>query len=383
MQIEFITRLDQLSVHDRARLLTPDYPFLKLDFLMGLENSGCCSAATGWHPRHAIWRDSLGNIAALMPVYLKDHSWGEYVFDGGWAHAYESHGFPYYPKLLTAIPFTPVPGPRMLLAEGIDEQSCLNLWSESLAEIISLHQASGWHRLFSDDTMPSGHLRYLERHDCQFHWHNRGYRQFDDILADFTSRKRKSIRKERASIGAAGLSIKRLTGTDITHDMMAIFYEFYQNTYLIRGHRPHLNPAFFRHLADHLSNSMCLVLAERDGVSIAGALFFFDKTHLYGRYWGATEDIPGLHFECCYYQGMEFCIERNISHFNPGTQGQHKISRGFEPQQTCSEHWVADTPFYEAIDRFLEQERTSVKAYMHEAATLLPFNQERMDKDLQ
>ena len=382
MQIQFITGMDQLSKDDWNRLIAPDYPFLKLEFLSGLEATGCCTPATGWHPCHAVWRESDGKIAALMPLYLKDHSWGEYVFDGGWAHAYQSHGLSYYPKLLTAIPFTPVPGPRILVAKGVDAEHCMQQWTKALPEVLASFQASGWHRLFPNSRMATEGTGYLERQDCQFHWHNKDYRHFDDILADFTSRKRKNIRKERDGISAAGIRVTRHTGSDITTEMMETFYQFYQNTYFIRGHRPHLNAAFFQHLLTTMADSLCLVLAIQNDTAIAGSLFFFDADHLYGRYWGALQDVPGLHFECCYYQGMDFCIERQIKTFNPGTQGEHKISRGFEPQQTHSEHWVVDQAFYDAIDRFLIQEKRSVGAYMQEAAKLLPFNQERRERDL-
>ncbi len=387
MHIELITDINALSEQDRLRLQVPAYPFLRLPFLSALESSGCCSPATGWHPHHVLWRDDDDVLLGFMPLYLKDHSWGEYVFDGSWAHAYQSHGLAYYPKMLTAVPFTPVPGPRILVAAGVDPDHLMQVWLQKMPKIAASLQASGWHLLFAvdrphspSDIKPSPVI--LERNDCQFHWYNHSYSSFDAVLLDFTSRKRKNIRKERDSIVQRGIRLQRYKGSEITDALMETFFTFYQNTYHIRGHRPHLNQAFFRDILTQIPDTLLLVMATQNDEPIAGSLFFFDKDTLYGRYWGANADIPGLHFECCYYQGIEFCIDENISSFNPGTQGEHKISRGFEPTMTRSLHWIQNPQFSDAIADFLTQERTAVATYAAEAATLLPFKHTPTDRTL-
>lgn len=391
MHIEFLKNITSLTEHDQLTLQMPEYPFLRFSFLKALESSGCCAPETGWHPHHVLWRDDEGRLLGFMPLYLKEHSWGEYVFDGSWAHAYQAHGLPYYPKMLTAIPFTPVPGPRILTSEGVDPEVLMQQWLHDLPRIAERLGVSGWHELFpltAHQSHQTGQIHQpgetqtvlLERHDCQFHWFNHHYQNFDAVLADFTSRKRKNIRKERAGFAQRDITLHRIKGEAITVDLMDTFFSFYQNTYHIRGHRPHLNRAFFTEILTTMPDTLLLVIAEQQGVPFAGALFFFDSDTLYGRYWGTTADIPGLHFECCYYQGIEFCIDENISSFNPGTQGEHKISRGFEPTVTRSLHWIQNPQFSIAIADFLTQERAAVATYAAEAATLLPFKHSPEDR---
>lgn len=368
-----------MSTPDRNMLEVSDNPFSQFAFLDSLEESKCCSPATGWTAHHVVFRNDQHHILGLMPCYIKDHSWGEYVFDWAWAHAYRENALDYYPKLVTAIPFTPVTGPRFLVTNGTCDNDLLDYWlTTALPELASQLNISSWHLLFSDANVTSkkSNSELLERIDCQFHWRNKEYSSFDAMLETFSSRKRKNIRKERKSITDMGIELRRFSGIEIDQELLSDFYQFYVNTYEIRGHTPHLNMEFFKEILSKMPDKILLVMASSKGQNIAGALFFHDDKTLYGRYWGSYSNIPGLHFECCYYQGIEFCIEHSLKSFNPGTQGEHKISRGFEPVITHSRHWIKHADFSYAIKNFLAQEQQSVKQYAIQAKKLLPFKKE-------
>lgn len=347
-----------------------DYPFTKPAFLTALEEAGVCSRESGWNPV-AI---SVGQEITL-PCYLKTHSWGEYVFDWAWAHAYEQYGMHYYPKLVVGAPYTPAMGPRLLGASTVEDAlACIDALEDKTRET----NASGFHILFPDATDQAllDQCQLLKRTDVQFHWSNEGYRDFDDFLSRFSSRKRKNVNKERASIGSQGLDLRTIEGKDIQPAELAAFYQFYHATYLKRGRQGYLNKAFFDLLLAKMPEQLMLVIAEKAGQPVAASLFFKDQSTLYGRYWGCFEEYKNLHFEACYYRGIEYCIEQGLSRFDPGTQGEHKIARGFQPVFTHSYHWLKDPAFFEAAARFCEDEAKMTEHYFRDAQAALPFKQE-------
>ncbi|HET8802794.1 MAG TPA: GNAT family N-acetyltransferase [Marinobacter sp.] len=365
---------------DWERLAGRDNPFLRYEFFQALEASGCTCPETGWQPCHLVFR-LHGEIAGVAPAYLKSHSMGEYVFDWAWAEAYQRHGLDYYPKLLIAIPFTPSQGPRLMLDPGLSGHVRPEQLHDMLDTLIHRLGAHSWHLLFPDrdsqQRLDTG--TGLHRIGCQFHWHNRGYRNFEDFLAELTSRKRKSIRKERRQVSEQGISFRRFQGQAIPDEVLAAFHVFYQATYLKRGQRPYLNKPFFRLVRDWLPEHLHIVMAVRDDTMIAGALFLTGGDTLYGRYWGCLDEYNHLHFETCYYQGIDLAIELGLQHFDAGAQGEHKLVRGFEPVITHSWHQVAHPGFRDAIRAFTEDESAQVQAYFREARTLLPYREKPAD----
>lgn len=351
-----------------------DYPFLSYAYLSALEQSGCVSDDSGWHPLHLTLEDEHGTILAAMPMYLKSHSWGEYVFDWSWQEAYEEAGEEYFPKLVTAIPFTPVSGPRLLYrADVISYDDALQPMLSAVRQLCAQHQFSGWHGLFVEAQHIQRFKPLSVRMDCQYHWYNRGYQHFDDFLATLTSRKRKNLRKEREKVTQQEIELRVIEGAQLTDDDVAVFFEFYQLTYLKRGRYPHLNQDFFESLRQLMPQQIVLILACYQQQPVAGAWFFKDSHTLYGRYWGCSEEFDRLHFEACYYQGIDYCIRHQIAHFDPGAQGEHKIQRGFEPTATWSAHWIESAMFRPAIARFVKEEQQLVEARMAELATYLPY----------
>ncbi|MEX1056465.1 MAG: GNAT family N-acetyltransferase, partial [Natronospirillum sp.] len=333
-------------------------PFLSNRFLRLLKQSGSGQQRTGWEAKFAHHSDGL-----TMPVYRKAHSYGEYVFDWSWANAYAHAGLEYYPKLLTAIPFTPSIGPRIL---GAWNPAHIDQWVDALPDLCSRTGTSGWHLLF-----PEKHLlahftepEFILRKGCQFHWYNREYRDFDDFLDRMTARKRKNLRKERRRVAEQGIEVRMVEGIDMTWPWLQEFYLFYQDTYLKRSQTGYLTELFFRGLLSDMAKDVCFALAFKGDTLIAGALFFKDQHTLYGRYWGARTDVDCLHFEACYYQGIEYAITHGLQRFDPGTQGEHKIARGFEPTATWSAHWLNHRGFHEAIRQHLRPERAHIDEYM-------------------
>ena len=374
MDITFLNSLQQLNESDWQALNPSNSPLLSYDFFHALEVSGSVSAEQGWQPHHLVTKDpsvSKQATSAILPLYLKSHSWGEYVFDWSWAQAFEEHNIPYYPKLVGTIPFTPVTSNKLLGDTSIATIASL------LSEHCQQNNIHSWHLLFCAEheqcsTPPLPDDVYL-RHTVQFTWFNKGYGSFDDFLRSFTARKRKNTRKERLSIIDQGVSVRRVQGVDITEQELAFFYLTYQLTYAKKGHQPHLTIEFFQHIVKTLAKNILLVIASKQGADIACAWFFHDETHLYGRYWGCTEQVKNLHFELCYYQGIEFSIENNFTCFNPGTQGEHKIQRGFEPVLTHSYHWIQHQSFRSAIKDFCQRECQHMKQYQLQCQQLLPF----------
>ncbi|MCG8672199.1 MAG: GNAT family N-acetyltransferase [Pseudomonadales bacterium] len=377
MKIEWLDSISSVSESEWQACLNSDYPFLKYGFLSALEASGCVQPETGWVPQHLIAQDS-GRVVAVMPQYFKSHSWGEYVFDQEWANAYHRYGIRYYPKLINAMPFTPATGPRWSLRLDAEESIVSSLIAASLEQVDS-EKTSTWHCLFPDLDKQLEQLfdekGVMKRVGTQFHWFNRGYCDFDEFLSVFASRKRKNVRKERKAVHDLGLSCVRKSGTEMSESDWIRFYEFYASTYYKRGHSPHLNLEFFKLVAARMGQSIMVdwVFDQGGKDPIAAALFFKDSETLYGRYWGCKSEIQGLHFEVCFYRGIEYAIAHGLKKFDPGAQGEHKIARGFEPIETCSFHYVGHPGFRDAIANFLEEEARYVNQYKLAAAERLPF----------
>ncbi len=313
-----------------------------------------------------------------MPLYLKDHSMGEYVFDWAWANAYHDNGLDYYPKLVTSIPFTPSVGPRVRSSQALTREESRQLLDEVLL-VAEETGASSWHFLFPDAnylqlfTDP----RLLQRSGVQYQWHNRSYKTFDDFTAKMVSRKRKMIRRERAAIAEQGISVSIEVGSAISAAIWQLFYQLYERTYIKRnGTRGYLTEAFFQQIARTMPEQIAMAVAWRETVPIACALYFFDEQTLYGRYWGSVDEYPYLHFELCYYSGIEFAISRGIQRYDAGAQGEHKIVRGFEPVETYSLHWIKNPQFREAIERFLHREKAVIDEHILQAQAMLPFRKE-------
>jgi uncharacterized protein len=346
----------------------PDYaanPFISFDFLDALEQTRCATDRTGWAPHHLSVRDQAGAVAAVMPLYLKSHSQGEYVFDHGWADAYERAGGRYYPKLQCAAPFSPVTGPRLMVRPDIDRAEGHRMLLGGALTVCERLGASGLHVTFpmADEWEAMGEHGFLQRQDKQFHWHNDGYRTFDDFLAALSSSRRKTIRRERRD-AQAGLEIVALSGDELKEEHWDAFFGFYMDTGGRKWGRPYLTRAFFSALGERMADRVLLFLARRDGRWIAGALNLIGSDCLYGRNWGCTEDVPFLHFELCYYQAIEHAIARGLDRVEAGAQGPHKIARGYLPSPVYSTHYIADLALRAPVARYLEQERVAVQEEM-------------------
>lgn len=352
-------------------------PFVSHAFLAALEKAGTLGERAGWISRHLTLEDSSGAIAAVLPLYVKLHSQGEYVFDHGWADAYHRAGGQYYPKLVAAVPFTPVPGPRILVKPGEGAEERQKIMALAAIEMTRALDASSLHINFlpEADGQRLAALGFLNRTGQQFHWHNAGYATFDDFLASLASRKRKAIRKERQEAIAGGVEIERLTGKDITEDHWDAMYAFYIDTGSRKWGRPYLNRRFFSLLGEALAERCLLILARRHGRAIAGALNLIGGDCLYGRYWGSIEPQPFLHFEICYYQAIDYAICNRIARVEAGAQGEHKLARGYLPCATHSAHWIADPGLLRAVAQYLQQERAAVAEEIEILTSYGPFRQ--------
>ncbi len=432
MPYEFITRISQVSAQEWGDLWQSDYPFIQHGFLSALEDSHATCAESGWQPHHLLIRNAQQQLTAAMVLFIKSHSYGEYVFDWSWADAYQQHGIHYYPKLVNAIPFTPATGPRFAASSTQSEAELLHVLQAHLQE----SDFSGFHSLFpsSQHNKALTHAGYTslphssftqapgsqpnaleqdsqsfeqgrkqslkqslkqqratqqgfvqQRLGCQFHWFNNDYTHFDDFLASFASRKRKNIKKERAKVLEHNVRITTTQGTALQAKDWAEFYDLYKRTYLKRsGHNGYLNAECFALMGQALPEQTLLVRAyaqdadesSRSQSPIAAALYFYDSHTLYGRYWGAIAELDGLHFECCYYRGIEFAIEQGLQRFDPGAQGEHKIARGFTPILTQSYHYLRHREFSHAITHFLNEEAQHINAYCQDARKSLPFKED-------
>jgi hypothetical protein len=376
---EFHARvLDDLSGVDPSdwNRLAGGHPMLSHEFFHALHQCACAAADSGWLPQFiTLWDGAAGaggpapRLRAAMPLYLKSHSYGEYVFDWAWADAYQRHGLSYYPKLLAAIPFSPVSGPRLLAATEAERAALLR------AALALAQNASSLHVLFPQPAeaalMQSAGM--MLRAGVQFHWTNPGYGSFEEFLSHLSRDKRKKIRQERRRVSDAGVRFRRLCGSEIDEGDWAFFARCYNHTYREHRSTPYLNLEFFRRLGQTMPQHVLLVVAEREGRPIASALNLYSQETLYGRYWGAGEYLPCLHFEACYYQALEFCIERKIKVFEGGAQGEHKLARGFLPVQTLSAHWLAHPEFSDAVERFLAREHQGIARYVDELNERSPF----------
>jgi len=356
----------------------PHNPFVSHDFLAALEVSKSVGGRTGWQPQHVQAKTAAGQLVAVAPCYLKSHSHGEYVFDRGWAEAYERAGGNYYPKLQVAVPFTPATGPRLLLRPGPNADAIGRAVAGGLIELCKLSCASGVHVTFA--TEPEfrllGELGYLQRTDQQFHWENAGFASFDDFLTALTARKRKTIRRERADALQNGITVHWLTGSDLTEDVWDAFFEFYMETGSRKWGRPYLTRSFYSLVGEKMRDRIVLVMAKRAGRWIAGAINFIGSHALFGRHWGAIEHHPFLHFELCYYQAIDYAITHKLPRVEAGAQGEHKISRGYMPTTTYSAHYIVDPALRRAIADYLVRERAYVAAAGAELATLAPFRKD-------
>ena len=352
-------------------------PFLSHDFLWTLEESGAATRKTGWLGQHLVLDGPDGKPAAILPCYLKSHSMGEYVFDHGWADAFERAGGSYYPKLQASVPFTPATGRRLLVADGPEAERNRRLLAAAGAALAQKLGVSSLHVTFATeaDWHIFGEAGYLQRTDQQFHFVNEGYRDFDDFLAALSSRKRKTIKRERRDALLGGIEIERLTGCDLTEKAWDAFFEFYMDTGSRKWGRPYLNRPFFSLIGERMADRVLLVMAKRNGRPIAGALNFIGSDALYGRNWGSVEEQPFLHFELCYYQAIEWGIDHGLKCVEAGAQGEHKLARGYRPTTTWSAHWIGDAGFRRAVADYLKAERRQIARDSKTLAEYLPFKE--------
>lgn len=355
--------------------LDPGNPFVSHAFLASLETSKSVGGRSGWLPQHLVVEDERGEVYAAAPCYLKAHSQGEYVFDHGWADAYERAGGNYYPKLQVAAPFTPVTGPRLLVKAGPHAEAARNALVAGMVELCKLRKASSVHVTFARKSEWNflTEAGMLARIDRQFHWHNQGYKNFDEFLAALSSNKRKTIRRERREALESGIEIRRLTGADLTESVWDSFFNFYIDTGSRKWGRPYLTREFFSLVSTKMADRILLVMAKREGNYIAGALNFLGDHTIYGRNWGAIEHHPFLHFEVCYYQAIEYAIERGLKSVEAGAQGEHKLLRGYVPVPTYSAHYIANPALRRAVDDYLIGEREYVEAEREQLAEAAPY----------
>ena len=370
------TSIEQIPESAWNALIKDNHPLLSHEFLAAMERNHCVGERFGWLPRHlGVYQGE--RLVGAMPLYEKYNSLGEFVFDHTWAQAYEQMGMRYFPKLVSAIPYTPVTGQRLLSEPG-RENDVFPLLLEAVLDLARKIDASSFHCLFpsSVEHLFLEHNQLLSRHDCQFHWENRNYQDFDDFLVNLTSRKRKKIRQERSKVANAGVKLRILDGHTARDQDWQDFTSFYNYTFEEKWGIAVFNQTFFQDVARQLPEQVVLVLADLDGECIAGALMYRSDTTLYGRHWGSVQYVDSLHFEVCYYQGIEYCIRHGLTSFEPGAQGEHKIARGFIPTLTRSSHWLADERFQAPVADFTRRERQAVAAYIRQLQSILPYRQE-------
>jgi predicted N-acyltransferase len=373
MKVTVHESMSEIDHREWNALANNDYPFLRHEFLRLAEDSDCVAPKHGWSPRHLTVTQG-GKLRAAMPLYEKSHSWGEFVFDWAWANAYEQAGLNYYPKLVSAVPFTPAPCPKLLLKDPNDADAANRLLQAAL-ELAEETACSSLHIQFpaAADMPILESAGLLIRKDCQFHWHNCHYASFDEFLETFTAVKRKKVRRDRRRVHEGGLSFRRIRGAEIDEQTWSVVYRLISRTFMLRGSLPYFSESFFKDISRQLPEGILVILAEIDSVPVAAAVFFESDTHLYGRYWGSDGHYDSLHFETCYYQGIDYCIESGKQVFEPGTQGEHKISRGFSPVSTWSAHWLAHPQFSNAIEQYLGEEGKHVDRYIDAVDSRTPY----------
>lgn len=381
LRTSFVQSIDSAGPDQWASLHTADNPFVDYRYLRALEESESVGGGSGWQVHHLLLRDASEKLVGAVPCYLKQHSYGEYVFDWGWADAYRRSGLAYYPKMVCAVPFTPASGSRLLTIDG------------TLAEVKAIRQAlasalideaqrlgvSSVHCLFLPEEeateLTGGESVWLARHDLQFHWCNHNYDQFADFLASFSSKKRKNVNRERRRVREAGVSMEVFSGDDLTPDHWRLFYQLYRHTVYKRGGTAYLTERFFQIIAEQMADSVVMVMAKAGDRHVAAALNFCGGDVLYGRYWGCLADYDSLHFETCYYRAIEYCIAHGVSRYEAGAQGEHKLSRGFLPTTTRSIHWLAHPQFADAVADYLDDEREQIAGYQEMLQAHTPFRQ--------
>jgi predicted N-acyltransferase len=375
---QFHRSIQDLSARDWNALGAGGNPFTRHEFLAALERTHCVGRGSGWEPRYLTLHDALG-LAGAAAAFIKTHSFGEFVFDFAWARGYERLGRRYYPKLTLAAPFTPATGPRLLVRADLDRATVAARLLAELENHAVSHGLSGVHALFLDEAarIECARRGWLLRRDCQFHWTNRGYGSFDEYLGTFTAEKRKKARRERRRVAEAGVHFEMRFGRELDEALLDRIYGLHRDTFLRHGHEPYLTRAFFSEVARALPDALMVKLAVHGRAVVAAAIFFCCEEALFGRYWGAAAEYHSLHFETCYHQGIDFCIERGIARFEPGTQGEHKVSRGFEPAITWSAHYIADADFRAAIGEYLAREGAAVEAYALEVQGHVPYRGRR------
>ncbi len=351
-------------------------PFLRHEFLLALEESHCAVPRTGWTARHLVLEDARARVVGALPLFLKSHSRGEFVFDFSWANAYAQHGLSYYPKLVSAVPFTPVRGERLLVSGTADGAATRARLIAAAIEYARAERLSSWHVLFpaADSEQALRGAGLIQRRDCQFHWYNHDYESFDAFLATFTAEKRKKAKRERRRVAEAGIEFDTRLGGDVDAALWNRLYKFYADTFYRHGHEPYLNLDFFRRISQCMPDKLLLKIARHGREPIAVAIFFIGADALYGRYWGAGGNYHSLHFETSYYQGIEYCIEHKLQCFEPGTQGEHKVPRGFVPTLTSSSHYIADPRFAAAIRDFAAREARGVDQYAAAVSEHVPYH---------
>jgi len=365
--------IDEIAAEAWNALTDPRHPFLRHEFLAAAERHRCAAPETGWTPCHAALYQA-GELVGAMPLYEKTHSWGEFIFDWAWADAYRRAGLEYYPKLVCAVPFTPATGERVL-TRGPESERHRAALLEGVVDHARSRGLSSAHVLFpSRAELPAlEKAGFHVRKDCQFQWRNRGYADFDDFLGDFSSAKRKKAKRERRRVTEAGIRFRNLAADELSEAEWADVFRLLSYTFMRRGNLPYLSLEFFLELRRTLPAALRVIVAEHDDDIVAAAVFYRGSDTLYGRYWGSDDDYHSLHFETCYYQGIEYCIDEGIVLFEPGTQGEHKIRRGFLPTATWSAHWLAHPQFAAAVGRYLDEEREHVDDYIEAAASHSPF----------
>ena len=377
ISIEIYDRIADISSIDWNACAGLDNPFVQHAFLNALEISGSVTPETGWLAQHVLVKDEEGNPTACAPLYLKNHSYGEYIFDWGWADAFQRAGGAYYPKLQAAIPFTPATGPRLLVKKGASDEY-FEILVSAMLKIAKQHGVSSLHFTFltKEEWKRLGNLNFMQRTSSQFHWENKNYRDFDDFLDSLVSRKRKSIKKERRRVYEEGIELFCLTGDELSEEKWDIFYGYYTDTIDRKWGRSYLTRDFFSILGETMSNLAMLVLAEHNNTPVAGALNFLGSETIFGRNWGCSQDFKFLHFEACYYQAIEYAINNKLKWVEAGAQGPHKIQRGYLPREVYSAHWIKDNSLSAAIEGFLERERKEVDHQISELMKYSPFRSE-------
>ncbi len=378
MDIVVHQQISEIDAAQWNQFLSDNNPFMRHEFLDGLEKTACVNESTGWRGAHlAAYQDaSHTQLLGVMPCYIKSHSYGEYIFDWAWADAHHRHGIEYYPKLCNAVPFTPATGPRCLGSEEV-----INALIKRAIDLVQERKLSSFHSLFltQQEADIFAENQNSVRHSSQFHWRNRGYKSFDDFLAQLSSKKRKNIKRERRRVIESEINYQWLSGDQLNSDNARTMFDFYQRTIRWYGAQSYLNLKFFRYLAEHFKQHTLFLFASHQDQIIAGGLYFKSDQTLYGRYWGALANFHSVHFETCYYQAIQWCIENNYQKFEAGAQGEHKLARGLEPNKTWSAHWLAHAGFREAIDQFLQREEEHINDYQQSLQSHSPYKASKVE----